>query len=367
MKRIFQRNWLKKARFLKDILDSISDGYVSLDKDWICTFANEKGALLVGKKTEELVGKRIWDLFPEGIDQPFYLNYEKVMKDKIPVVLTEYFAPWDRWYENRIYPLKDGISIFFSDLTQRKKSEILLKELNEKLEKRAAELASSNAELEQFAYVASHDLQEPLRMVNSFLQLLNKKYSGQLDEQAEKYIHFAVDGAQRMNQLILDLLEYSRVGLNRDTFKAVDMNDIVARSLTIFKERIEEDEATVIVEQLPVIRANKMQMEQLIQNLIGNALKYRSEYKPELHFEVKEEDKYWKFSLKDNGIGIDPRFFRKIFTIFQRLHNKKEYSGTGVGLAICNKIIEKHGGKMWVESEAGAGSKFFFTISRHLE
>ncbi len=250
------------------------------------------------------------------------------------------------------------------DITDRKESEALLLELNNRLKQRADELAASNVELERFAYIASHDMQEPLRMITSFLQLFKKKYEDQIDETAEQYIHFAVDGADRMKKLIMDLLEYSRVGSNKDDLALIETNTLLKEVTNVFYSRIEEMKANVIIEQLPDIRGNRTQLFQLFQNLIGNALKYHSGQSPEIRVSGREEGDHFVFSVKDNGIGIKPIFFEKIFVLFQRLHHKNEYSGTGIGLAICKKIVDKHGGKIWVESEPGKGSCFSFSISK---
>jgi len=250
------------------------------------------------------------------------------------------------------------------DITERKRQEEQLRLLNTDLCKRASELAASNAELERFAYIASHDLQEPLRMVSSFLQLLQKRYKGQLDQKADQYIHYAVDGADRMKALIMDLLEYSRVGSSKDNFDEVDTAVILQEVGDIFREKIIAARAHVEIDPLPKVWGDKVQLTQLFQNLLSNALKYHSEKLPSIRVHAKEEAKLWLFSVEDNGIGIDPQFFDKIFIIFQRLHNKSDYSGTGIGLAICKKIVERHGGRIWVESRPGEGSIFYFTISK---
>ncbi|MCK9401982.1 MAG: PAS domain S-box protein [Chitinophagaceae bacterium] len=250
------------------------------------------------------------------------------------------------------------------DITERKESEALLLDLNNRLKYRADELAASNIELERFAYIASHDMQEPLRMITSFLQLFKKKYEDQIDDTAEQYIHFAVDGAERMKKLIMDLLEYSRVGSNKDDFAEIDTNVLLQEVKNIFLNRIDEMKATVIIDPLPLIKGHRTQMFQLFQNLVGNALKYHSGESAEIHVSGKEDNNHFIFSVKDNGIGIKPVFFEKIFILFQRLHHKNEYSGTGIGLAVCKKIVEKHGGKIWVESEPGKGSCFSFSVSK---
>ncbi len=257
-----------------------------------------------------------------------------------------------------------GVACFAKDVTDLINAGQKLGELNISLEKRAEELASSNTELERFAFVASHDLQEPLRMVSSFLQLLEKKYNGQLDDTARKYIHFSVDGADRMKRLINDLLQYSRLGTASLDVAPVDMNEVLADVLRLFKNEVHTIDAEIIVENLPVIYAGKPAMAQLMQNLIGNALKYRSKEKPVITISGKKGENEWTFTVKDNGIGIDSKYMEKIFVIFQRLHNKDEYGGTGIGLAICKKIIERYQGKIWVESEPGNGSKFIFAIPK---
>ena len=255
--------------------------------------------------------------------------------------------------------------VVVSDVTAYRVYEEVLRRLNDDLTKRAEELVTSNAELERFAYIASHDLQEPLRMVSSFLQLLKKRYGGQLDARADQYIHFAVDGAERMKALILDLLEYSRVGSGKEAFGDVDIAVLLKEVVAIFEERIVTLDATIDVGPMPVVWGDKTQLVQLFQNLLGNALKYHSEGKPLIRLCAVEEAGCWKFAVEDNGIGIDPRFFDKIFVIFQRLHTKNDYSGTGIGLAICKKIVERHGGKIWVESAPEKGSTFYFTIAKN--
>lgn len=245
---------------------------------------------------------------------------------------------------------------------ERKEDRSALETKIHELEKRGAELAETNAELERFAYIASHDLQEPLRMVSSFLQLLQKKYYDRLDEKANQYIRYAVDGAERMKALILDLLEYSRVGSGKAEFTAVDMSEVMKGVCDIFREKTIVSRAQIDIGSLPTVNGDKVQLTQLMQNLISNALKYHGEAPPHIQVMAEELDRGWRFSVKDNGIGIDPQFFDKIFIIFQRLHNKSDYSGTGIGLAICKKIVERHGGKIWVESASGVGSTFYFTI-----
>lgn len=250
------------------------------------------------------------------------------------------------------------------DISQQKESEALLLELNNRLKKRADDLANSNIELERFAYVASHDLQEPLRMVTSFLQLLKKRYDDKLDETAEQYISFAVDGAERMKKLIMDLLDYSRVGSNTEPNENVDISQLLQEIKAVFQKTSEETNTSFSIDPMPVVKANRTQLFQLFQNLISNAIKYHGKDPIQIHIRYKEQEDSHLFEIQDNGIGIDPAFHDKIFVIFHRLHSRSEYSGTGIGLAICKKIVEKHSGTIWVESEPHKGSTFYFTISK---
>jgi PAS domain S-box-containing protein len=250
------------------------------------------------------------------------------------------------------------------DITERKKNETSIINLNEELNKRAAELAASNSELEQFAYVASHDLQEPLRMVSSFLQLLENKYQTSLDDTARQYIQYSVEGAARMKCLILDLLEYSRVNTSQEQRVSTNLSEIINQVLDTYVSKIQESNAIVKVSLMPVARVNNLQMTQLFQNLIGNALKYNRSAQPKIEIGFEEKCNHWQFFVKDNGIGIDSKFYERIFIIFQRLHTRNQFSGTGIGLAICKKIVEKHEGKIWVHSTPGQGSTFYFTIKK---
>ena len=227
----------------------------------------------------------------------------------------------------------------------------------------AAELAHSNQELQQFAYVASHDLQEPLRMVTSYVQLLERRYKDQLDADANEFIDYAVDGASRMQGLINDLLAYSRVGTQAKEFEPTDCKAVLERVLADLHTTVAEGNAVVSHDALPTITADPSQLGQVFQNLISNAIKYRCDRAPEIHISAERKDSEWLFSVRDNGIGIDPQYAERIFVIFQRLHTREEYPGTGIGLAVCKKIVERHRGRIWVESEAGKGSTFYFTIA----
>lgn len=242
-----------------------------------------------------------------------------------------------------------------TDISDRKLNEEILKQTNQ-------ELLQSNQELEKFAYLASHDLREPLRMVTSFTQLLAQRYSGKLDADADQIIGFAVDGASRMEELIHDLLEYSCIGKTDKSWELVNFEAVLDRALNNLQVSIRESNVEIIHTQLPVILGDQGQLIQLWQNLIDNAIVYRQQEPFIVEIRVEEQQDHWLFSIKDNGIGIAPPYQKRIFQIFQRLHTKQEYPGTGIGLAICHKIVQRHGGKIWVESELGMGATFYFTL-----
>jgi signal transduction histidine kinase len=237
-----------------------------------------------------------------------------------------------------------------------------LKHTREELEQKSQDLTRSNMDLQQFAYAASHDLQAPLRGVEGFVNLLSRRYKGQLDTTADEFIEFIVDGVKRMHVLIKDLLEYSQIGAKEIHWKPMESELAVTQALANLKTAVEESSAIVTYKALPRIVGDPAQMSSLFQNLIGNAIKYRKEETPKIHISAEREGDRWLFSVNDNGIGIDPNNSDRIFVVFQRLHTREEYEGTGIGLAICKKIVERHNGDIWMESEPGKGSTFYFTI-----
>lgn len=254
------------------------------------------------------------------------------------------------------------------EIYEREMKEKLKTELDEhlrtgrKLADTMTELERSNRELEQFAYVASHDLQEPLRKITSFIVLLEKSYKDSFDQEAVKYLHYVVDGAKRMQTLINDLLAYSRLGTRGKPFLKTDCNKVLDRVLADLDKPIKSSGADITYDALPILMVDELQLGQVFQNLIGNAVKFCRNLQPRIHISAKRGADEWLFSVSDNGIGIKGEFFDRIFVMFQRLHTQAEYPGTGIGLAVCKKIIERHGGRIWAESEVGKGSTFYFTI-----
>jgi signal transduction histidine kinase len=261
--------------------------------------------------------------------------------------------------------LFDGLS---DTIEKQKMLESDLKCKQAELTRSLKSVEQKNKDLEQFAYVASHDLQEPLRMISSFLLKLEGKYNHLLDERGKQYIFFAVDGAKRMKQIIIDLLDYSSVGLNKHQIESINVEGQIKELMVLLAKQIEDKNATFILRDLPTVLAYKSSLQQVFQNLISNALKYsHTERDPVLEIVCEESKTHWKFSIKDNGIGINERHKDNIFLIFARLHSKEEYQGTGIGLAVVKKIVESFDGEIWVESEEGKGSVFYFTIGKNLE
>jgi len=259
--------------------------------------------------------------------------------------------------------LRAKVRVFIDLFRKTRQLSQLNRHLEATVEERTAELRRSNEDLQQFAYIASHDLQEPLRMVSSFVQMLANRYRGRLDQDADEFIQFAVEGAQRMHDLIRDLLAYARVDTVKGKLGRVDCGRALRRALEDVRMAVQESDALVTQGDLPAVPGDEARVAQVFQNLIGNALKFRREgVRPEVHVDAVEGEGEWTFRVRDNGVGIDPNFYERIFQIFQRLHARDEYTGTGIGLSICKKIVERHGGRIWVESTPGQGSVFFFTL-----
>jgi PAS domain S-box-containing protein len=344
--------------YLDKLLNYANSPIIVWNPDMQITLLNRAFEKLTGYSTEEVIGHKLEMLFPQDNKKEtlelisLTAGGEYMDTVEIPILRKDGSVRVALWNsanittDNRILvsTIAQG-----QDITERKQAE-------EALQK-------TNKELEQFAYVASHDLQEPLRMVASFAQLLEKRYKHQFDKDALEYFTFIVDGAKRMQQLVEDLLQFSRIGRTETETNLIDCNEIIDKAALILKTSIEDTGAEVTHDDLPVLSANETRLIQLFQNLIGNAIKFgKKDETPRVNISAKPEGTHWLFSVKDNGMGIDPKYFEKIFVIFQRLNIRDEYSGTGIGLAICKKIVESNGGKIWVESREGEGTTFYFTI-----
>lgn len=347
----------------KVLSETSPDMIFVIDRDGHIQYVNQLAAKQFGTSAEYITGKKLTDLFPPSVVDDQKVKIDKVLHTGIPISNESLmiFPGGNVWLDTKLVPIYEdsgqitavmGVS---RDITQRKQADDSLNKANE-------ELARSNTELERFAYVASHDLQEPLRMVTSYLQLLERRYKDRLDGDALEFINYAVDGSRRMKTLINDLLAYSRVGTRGKEFAPTDCNLVLSQVLLMLQPAIEETNAVITNDPLPKLLADEVQIEQLFQNLVGNAIKFHGENPPTIHISALIEQDNWVFSVRDNGIGIDPQYFDRVFIIFQRLHSREEYQGTGIGLAISKRIVERHGGRIWIESEAGKGSTFFFTI-----
>ncbi len=352
----------------RGLLEAAPDAMVVVNQGGEIVLLNVQAEKQFGYSRDELVGQKVKNIIPEGFAERLVSDALRSVEDALAQQIGTGIELTGRRKDKSEFPIElmlsplesaEGILVTAAirDITTRKKAEANL--LN-----KVEELNRSNEELGQFAYIASHDLQEPLRMVASYTQLLSRRYKGKLDSDADEFIAFAVDGAGRMQRLIQDLLAYSRVGTKGQELLATSSEEALQQALINLRGAIAERGALVTHDPLPNVLADEMQLVQLFQNLVGNAIKYQNSGIPKVHITAAQNGRQkWTFSVRDNGLGIDPQYFEKIFGMFQRLHKREEFAGTGIGLAICKKIVERHGGNISVESEPGHGSTFRFALT----
>lgn len=351
--------------YLQAVLNTMIDGLLTIDSKGTVRSFNKSAERIFGYQADEVIGNNVKMLMPEPYhsehDQ-YLVNYNTTGEKKIIGYGREVSA---QRKDGSIFPMELGVNELEVDGTK-----MFVGTIRDISRQREAEeeIVRSNIELERFAYVASHDLQEPLRMVLNFTKLLEKKYSKNLDETALEYMQFIVRGADRMQHLVDDLLEYSRISQEVDHYVQVDLNETMLAIMDSFADVIQNKGAVVGYDSLPVVLANPMRMMRVIQNLIGNAMKYQAKgVAPEITITAEPRGEFWQIRVADNGIGMRPEYCKKIFEPFKRLHGQNEYPGTGMGLAICRKIIEDLRGEIWAESELGEGSRFYFTVPMVLE
>jgi PAS domain S-box-containing protein len=352
----------------RGLLEAAPDAMVVVNQSGEIVILNLQAEKRFGYRRDELLGQQVTNIIPEGFAERLHADGLRSAEDALAQQIDTGIELTGQRKDGSTFPIEIMLSPLESaegtlvtaairDISVRKDAE---RHLLQKVE----ELHHSNAELEQFAYLASHDLQEPLRMVTSYTQLLARRYKGRLDSDADEFIAFAVDGASRMQRLIQDLLAYSRVGAKQVVLLPTASEDCLRQALQNLHRLIEESGAIVTHDALPEVLSDEIQLVQLFQNLVGNAIKYQNTGVPRVHVSVaRAGPKKWLFSVRDNGLGIEPQYFERIFGMFQRLHKREEFAGTGVGLAICKKIVERHGGSISVESELGQGSIFRFILS----
>jgi len=356
----------------RGLLEAAPDAMVVVNQGGQIVLLNVQAERQFGYHRNELLGQKVKNIIPEGFAERLIADGARTAADALAQQIGTGIELLGRRKDGSEFPIEimlspleslDGmlVTAAIRDITERKKSE-------EHLVKTVGELKRSNEELQQFAYVASHDLQEPLRMVASYTQLLARRYEGRLDSDADEFIAFAKDGCDRMQGLIRDLLTYSRAGVNGRELSEVSCESALKEALLNLRASIEENCAVVTHDALPFLKTDQRQLAQVFQNLVGNAIKYRGADVPHVHISAMENGgKEWTFSVRDNGLGIDPQYFDRIFILFQRLHGREEFKGTGIGLAVCKKIVERLGGRIWVESEPEKGSTFYFALPKDEE
>jgi PAS domain S-box-containing protein len=381
VRRAAEKHLVQMEGRYRGLLEAAPDAMVVVNQGGEIVLVNVQAEKQFGYSRDELVGQKVKNIIPEGFAERLIADATRSTAEALAQQIGMGIELSGRRKDGGEFPIEimlsplesaEGILVTAAirNISARKKSEEDNAELERRVEERTKQLGvanqvleQSNVELKQFAYVASHDLQSPLRSISGFVQLLQLEYEGKLDEQAQDWIRRTVHSIEQMQTLIRDLLSYSRVDARSRPFTQIPFVEIVNDALTLLDSSIHDSGAQVTWDTLPVIMGDRSQLVQLVQNLIGNGLNYRGDQPPRIHVSAERRGAEWMFSVRDNGIGIDPKYHEQIFEIFKRLHDQKEYPGTGIGLAVCRRVVNRHGGKIWVESEPGHGSTFCFTIS----
>jgi len=354
-----------KANRLSNIIEHAVDGLITIDETGLVESFNPACEIIFDYKSEQAIGQNITLFVPDPYRRKneAYLPNQQDREEKQIVGIGRKVE--GRKQDGTVVPLDLSVSEIFVD--GRRLYNGIIRDISEH-QKAENEILRSNLELERFAYIASHDLQEPLRMVSSFTELLQEEYGDKMEAQAKLYLSYTLKSSRRMQELVSDLLEYSRVDYEESGFSSFDSKAQIDAVINNLHDAIEETKAKITIDKMPTVLANPLRFSRLMQNLIGNAIKYRrKDTVPEIQISVEEKESDWLFSVSDNGIGIKPEYLEQIFIIFKRLHSKDEYPGTGMGLAICAKIVENFAGRLWVDSEEGKGSVFYFTLPKQIK
>lgn len=346
------------------VVESAPNGLIMVDRSGKIALVNRETERLFGYDRRELLGQPLELLLPEAVGE----HHDESGTNLFANLQSRAMGAGRDLFGRRKDGVEIPVEVGLNPIETEDRSFVVASVVDMSARRRAEdEVRRSNEELERFAYVVSHDLQEPLRTVVSYLELIERRYRTKLDQDAVEFIDFAVQGTRRMQRLIADLLTFSQVGAGAAPLVPTDAGAVLESALGDLQAAIAESGATVTRDRLPQVLADSTQLEQVFANLIGNALKFRGKAPPAIHVSAAQDGTRWIFRVRDNGIGIDPKYFDRVFVIFQRLHTREAYPGTGIGLAVCQKIIERHGGRIWVESQLGQGATFLFTLLGSLE